>query len=83
MRPPRDNRWKTNYEPGSCLVEVAERSAEAVEHSDLKEEEEVQWKIRLEISCINQWMCSPTMEHGSPIYGRGKDSASRVNSSNI
>lgn len=38
------NRWKTNYEPGSSLVEAAERAAEAVEHLDLKDEEEVQWK---------------------------------------
>lgn len=41
--PPRDNRWKTRYEPGSFLVEAAERAAEAVGHSDL-EEEEVQWE---------------------------------------
>lgn len=39
MRPPRDNRWKTSYEPGSFLIEVAERAAEAVGHFDLEEEE--------------------------------------------
>lgn len=44
IRPPRDNKWKTIYEPGSSPVEVAERAAEAVGHSDL-EEEEVQWEI--------------------------------------
>ena len=44
IRPPRDNRWKTCYGPGPSLVEAAERAAEAVEHSDLKEEEEIQWK---------------------------------------
>lgn len=44
MRPPRDNRWKTSYEPGSFLIEVAERAAEAVGHFDLEEEELVQWE---------------------------------------
>lgn len=44
MRPPRDNRWKTSYEPGSSLIEAAERATEAVGHSDLEEKDEVQWE---------------------------------------
>lgn len=49
IRPPRDNKWKTSYEPGSSLVAVAERAAEPVGHSDL-EEEEVQWEIWMEMA---------------------------------
>lgn len=77
MRPPRDNRWKASYEPGSSLIEAAERAAETVGHSDL-EEEEVQWENQAENGAensidptTNTSLVQETSSNSSPLVGLG------------